>query len=69
MPFKTKLLNIIEIFNEICVLFVTYSLCFYTDWINDSNLKIKLSDISIYIIYTGSAFNLFLIFIEIIKAL
>ena len=38
-PFKDKLSNILEMFNEICILILSYHLFYFTDYVEDPLLK------------------------------
>jgi hypothetical protein len=41
-PFRLKIKNNLEIFNEILILIISYHLLFYTDYLNDENIKSKI---------------------------
>jgi hypothetical protein len=41
-PFRLKMKNNLEIFNEILILIISYHLIFYTDYLTDENIKSKL---------------------------
>ena len=41
LPYESKILNGIEIFNELCVMFIIYNFLFFSDYVNDFNIAYK----------------------------
>ena len=41
LPYESHVLNAIEIFNELCVIFIIYNFLFFSDYVDDSLIAYK----------------------------